>query len=1013
VNPEGWYLMKLASILLIIFSATANAQFCETVTDSAWSARFDELVAQRDPALRALADTGVIEVPVIFHVQTRGAVPAISAQRIADALKATNEWFFASGVRFVRCGDIQYYSEGTSPAFNYRAVNVSMYKSSTGCGYAMGNSVHINVDCNRTMENILSHELGHVLGLPHTHGYTNSGTTNELADGSNCATHGDRFCDTPADPNLLGKVNGSCVYTGSARDANGMHYTPNTHNIMSYTSSACADTLTPMQLDRVRAVAFASKLECCFVSPPLVQDTTVCRGEIAVLTAVGTGNEIRWYDAAEGGQPISYGAVFVTPQVEESRAWYAEVVDSCVSSRARVLVRVAFASGVIPEIARVVATPDTSARPSLFKETSNDSVMLFRTGDGALWSTDGSTTGTRRIAIPPAGNEVYLTGSILWKRSVLYGVNDRGTGPMLFRTDMDGANTEELLRITGRDGFSNFMLTALDSLVLFILNDGNNGTELWRSDGTVSGTRLVVELPHTSAYNDFGFLPVGGIVFFQASDTLHGSELWRSDGTSQGTRMVADMAKGTLDSDPGDFALSDGLVYFSADDGIAGRELWVSDGTAEGTRLVADIQPGSGSSRPGSVTALNGFLFMHADDGTHGVEPYLSNGTPEGTHLIADIRSGNGSFPQHFVSLNDRVFCVANDGTGAELWELLDGGRSAAMMVKDIHPFSGSGISSLFQAGDELFFVANDAVHGNELWRSDGTTEGTRLVADIDSAGSSSPDGLTRLGGKLLFFAREAIRGPALYTIAQPDVAVCRGEVARLMVGNTNVLVRWFSEEYGGTMLHEGRTFQTPPLTESREFWVEVVSGSCVSARRAIPARVLAPDPVVTGPTEVLRGSDVTLYAAKGGGVIEWHTKDDGTAIIDTGRALLLPSLQSSITVFARNVEAPCVSSFVPHRIEVRGGTSVTVRPQVGTMDLHPLPARDVLHIRLELPFSGELRMLDVLGRTVVLQDVMIDGDHAVRVSHLRPGMYVLLLTNAAQRMLRTFIVARQNHDGR
>ena len=64
----------------------------------------------------------------------------------------------------------------------------------------------------------LPHEVGHFYGLPHTHDQGN-----ELVNGSNCATAGDNFCDTPADPNLSGVVNSSCVYTGTATDANVIH----------------------------------------------------------------------------------------------------------------------------------------------------------------------------------------------------------------------------------------------------------------------------------------------------------------------------------------------------------------------------------------------------------------------------------------------------------------------------------------------------------------------------------------------------------------------------------------------------------------------------------------------------------------------------------------------------------------------------------------------------------------------------------------------------------------------
>jgi ELWxxDGT repeat protein len=994
-------------VLIVVFlPVSSRAQFCETVTDSAWMHQFDRLIAESPPAMRAYADTGIIRIPVVFHVETRSGVPVISDTRIMDALDRTNEWFFSGGLHFFRCGEIMTYPEGYPPAYNHRAVNVRLYRASTGCGAAMGSFVTINVQCNRTLENILSHELGHVVGLPHTHGYTNSGTTNELVDGSNCATHGDRFCDTPADPNLLGKVNAACRYTGTARDANAMLYQPNTRNIMSYTSSKCADTLTPMQLTRARAVALASRFECCGVQPPVTKDTIVCYGETATLVATGQGNEIVWYESPEGGSPVGSGPLFQTPPMKESRAWYVEVVDSCISKRARAIVHVALAAGVMTDIASVIAKPDTSSRPSLFKLTSDATRLLFSTSEGALWISDGTTEGTRRLAGDFAGPEMGVTDAVIWKNTVLYGVNDRGTGPSLFRVDPGGATPETLLRIMDRDGFSNFHLVALDSLILFILNDGNDMAELWRSDGSAQGTSMIHSFSHTSAYHDFGLTVSGSAVYFSAADSLHGAELWYSDGSESGTRMVADIAAGPEGSRPGDLALSDGLLYFSADDGQAGRELWVTDGTSEGTRLVADIRPGPESSNPGSITALLGHVFMYADDGTHGYEPWVSDGSPDGTRLVADIRPGPGSFPQHFTSLNGRVFCVANDGSGAELWELLNGGLSGAAMVKDIHPFSGSGISSILVSGRELLFTANDGVHGNELWRSDGSETGTRLVADIDTAASSSPHGLTLLGDRLVFFANNREDGPALYTITSLEGVACRGESAVLTVGNYDGIVRWYDREQGGTLLHQGRHWRTPAVAEATTYWAEVASGACVSARRAIPIRLLAPLPSITGPGIVIRGDDAVLHAHAGHGVIEWHSRDDGSALIDTGSTLTLRTMQLPLTIHARTVEGDCKSDFISHHIRITSGGSIEALPHEQVLHIYPQPARRHLYITRETVGPAEVRVIDLLGRIRIREMMDTGGLHALNVSRLQPGVYVMEIQSKQLRVSQLFLVA-------
>ena len=49
--------------------------------------------------------------------------------------------------------------------------------------------------------NVLAHELGHNIGLFHTHE-----SPKEFVDGSNCIQAGDRVCDTNADPNIQGNI---------------------------------------------------------------------------------------------------------------------------------------------------------------------------------------------------------------------------------------------------------------------------------------------------------------------------------------------------------------------------------------------------------------------------------------------------------------------------------------------------------------------------------------------------------------------------------------------------------------------------------------------------------------------------------------------------------------------------------------------------------------------------------------------------------------------------------------
>ena len=116
-----------------------------------------------------------------------------------------------------------------------------------------------------------------------------------------------------------------------------------------------------------------------------------------------------------------------------------------------------------------------------------------------LWSSDGTTGGTRLIA-------------------------DLGEGAL---------------------GFYPTELTAAGSTLFFVPSpDFNPQLELWSSDGTTAGTRLVKEIPSLelgTQVNNLTADATGTGVYFTVDDSTF-SQLWHSDGTASGTSVINDFS---------------------------------------------------------------------------------------------------------------------------------------------------------------------------------------------------------------------------------------------------------------------------------------------------------------------------------------------------------------------------------------------------------------------------------------------------------------------------------------
>lgn len=259
---------------MAMISSKVHPQECGTIATPQQINHMDKTKTQRENYTAHLEDRALTMVPIQIHIVRRtNGTGGLTAAQITTLIDDANVNYTNSNMEFFQCQAINYINNDGYFDFNQtqenniaasndvlNVINIYYFNSVTSttgsslCGYSRfppsADRIIMTNSC-ATNGSTMTHELGHFFSLYHTHGKTNTGTTDELVNGSNCSTKGDDVCDTPADPNLSGKVNISCVYTGSATDANGDTFVPNPRNIMSYARKSCRTEMTAGQYNRV------------------------------------------------------------------------------------------------------------------------------------------------------------------------------------------------------------------------------------------------------------------------------------------------------------------------------------------------------------------------------------------------------------------------------------------------------------------------------------------------------------------------------------------------------------------------------------------------------------------------------------------------------------------------------------------------------------------------------------------------------------------------------------------
>lgn len=211
-------------------------------------------------------------IPVQVHiVGTDDGSGYYPAKEVLRNICDVNDWYKDANIHFYIMDEFNYIDRsvyfnhtGTQGRSMMNLFNVpnrlNMYivnDPAGACGYysPFGDAVALRKSCLGPGNTTMAHEFGHFLSMPHTFNGWEGGRPPtsfiERADGSNCQTAGDGFCDTPADylPDRW-----TCPYSGNTLiDPAGDTVIPDGTQIMSYSNDACQTGFSSQQNSAMRA----------------------------------------------------------------------------------------------------------------------------------------------------------------------------------------------------------------------------------------------------------------------------------------------------------------------------------------------------------------------------------------------------------------------------------------------------------------------------------------------------------------------------------------------------------------------------------------------------------------------------------------------------------------------------------------------------------------------------------------------------------------------------------------
>ena len=634
---------------------------------------------------------------------------------------------------------------------------------------------------------------------------------------------------------------------------------------------------------------------------PIVTSTTPatrCDTGTVTLNATTNVGTLNWYANATGGSLLASGTNFTTPSITSTTTYYVESLNGvCNSPRVAVIATV----NTTPTITSTTPNSRCDAGSVVLNATSSAGNTIWynvATGGTPLATTNSFTTPS--ISVTTTYYVEATTGGCTSPRTaVIATVN---TTPIITSTTPSSrcdAGTVTL-SATANSGTINWFAnatggTSLASGSIFTTSNIAATTTYYveASNGSCTSFRTPVTATVNVTPTILSTTPSSrcdaGTVTLSASASA-GSVVWYTNATG-GTAL----ATTNIFTTPN---ISSTTTYYVEA---------VNGSCASGTRtaVIATINPSP------TITATTPSTICGGD--TFTISAAASAGTLAWYNVpVGGIVQGNGNnFSLSNWSTTTTFYVQATDGS-------CQSSRIPVIVTVNERPFNTT-LTPASRCGNGTVTLAATYTIGTINWfanPSGGTAIATGSSFTTPSIATTTTYYVEAENNGCVSSIRTAITATVfdvpIITSTTPASRCGNGSVQLQATSNVGT-INWYANASGGSSLATGGLFNTPSLTATTTYYVEVTNGTCNSVRIPVTATIYTGVSILsTTPASRCDTGSLTLSATtESFGTLNWYANLSGGTSLATGNSYTTPTISVSTTYYVEATNGDCATSRV------------------------------------------------------------------------------------------------------